>query len=197
MIVSLSRQSLSLMSGLAPSSSATAVYDARILVLGLDGSGKTSLLQRFLGTKPSADNQVVPTIGFNVELVRYWSVTMQMWDCGGQDSIRSLWRHYFSGCQGLIYVIDATDPGRLNEAQRELTKIADSLELEKVPIAILANKMDEIGSNKNMLTVEQIKEGLGCDGLRQEWKIFCVSAKHGTGMKPVLQWMAKKHTPKA
>jgi ADP-ribosylation factor protein 1 len=51
----------------------------------------------------------IPTIGFNVETVAYKNVNFQVWDVGGQDKIRALWRHYYVGCDGVIFVVDSND----------------------------------------------------------------------------------------
>ena len=65
----------------------------------------------------------VPTIGFNVEHLRYKNLDLTVWDVGGQDRIRSLWRHYFSGTDALIFVVDSCDRMRTEEAKKELSKL--------------------------------------------------------------------------
>ncbi|CAF4435700.1 unnamed protein product, partial [Rotaria magnacalcarata] len=101
----------------------------RILMLGLDNAGKTSILYR-LRLKESITT--IPTVGFNVETVVLGHVKFNVWDVGGQevrtrhplayrtDKIRPLWRHYFTGSQGLIFVVDSCDRERMEEASREL-----------------------------------------------------------------------------
>ena len=61
--------------------------------------------------------------GFNVETVEYKNISFTVWDVGGQDKIRPLWRHYFQNTQGLIFVVDSNDRERIAEAQDELTKM--------------------------------------------------------------------------
>ena len=63
-------------------------------------------------------------------------------DVGGQDKIRPLWRHYYTGTQGLIFVVDSTDRDRIDEARHELHKIANDREMRDVIILIFANKQD-------------------------------------------------------
>jgi GTPase SAR1 family protein len=55
-----------------------------------------------------------------------------VWDIGGQDRIRNLWRHYYNGTQGLIFVVDSSDRDRMEEARDELHKALGEVELEKV-----------------------------------------------------------------
>ena len=87
--------------------------EMRLLMLGLDAAGKTSestpyvaVIRRRLTVavpailyklKLNQDVTTIPTVGFNVETVTYKNVKFNVWDVGGQDKIRPLWRHYFSG----------------------------------------------------------------------------------------------------
>ena len=65
----------------------------------------------------------IPTIGFNVETVEYKNISFTVWDVGGQDKIRPLWRHYFQNTQGLIFVVDSNDRDRVSEARDELHRM--------------------------------------------------------------------------
>ena len=68
-----------------------------------------------------------------------------MWDVGGQDKIRPLWRHYFSGTQGLIFVIDSNDRDRIDEARQELHRIIQDREMKDSLLLVFANKQDLSG----------------------------------------------------
>ena len=89
----------------------------RILMVGLDAAGKTTILYKL---KLGEIVTTIPTIGFNVETVEYKNICFTVWDVGGQDKIRPLWRHYFQNTQGLIFVVDSNDRDRITEAEREL-----------------------------------------------------------------------------
>lgn len=157
----------------------------RILVLGLDGAGKTSVLHRIL-TKPEEepDFKTTPTIGFNVEQILLGAtkkINYTLWDVGGQDKIRNLWRHYFSGVSGLIFVIDSSDTERISEAGEELLKVVNNPEMKSVPFIILANKQDE----KKALKIEEIKKKIELDKIsnfRRKWDILPCSAVNGEGV---------------
>ena len=84
--------------------------EMRILMLGLDNSGKTSILYRLKLGQPK---RTVPTIGFNVETLEYKNIAFTVWDVGGQEKLRALWRHYFASTQALIFVVDSSDRARL------------------------------------------------------------------------------------
>lgn len=86
-------------------------------LVGLDAAGKTTILYKL---KLGEIVTTIPTIGFNVETVEYKNICFTVWDVGGQDKIRPLWRHYFQNTQGLIFVIDSNDRERIFEAEKEL-----------------------------------------------------------------------------
>ncbi len=90
------------------------------LIVGLDAAGKTTILYKL---KLGEIVTTIPTIGFNVETVEYKNISFTVWDVGGQDKIRPLWRHYFQNTQGLIFVVDSNDRERVGEAREELTKM--------------------------------------------------------------------------
>eukprot|EP01127_Copromyxa_protea_P009035 TRINITY_DN2098_c0_g1_i2.p1 TRINITY_DN2098_c0_g1~~TRINITY_DN2098_c0_g1_i2.p1 ORF type:complete len:146 (+),score=12.67 TRINITY_DN2098_c0_g1_i2:38-439(+) len=84
----------------------------RILMIGLDSAGKTTTLYNF---KMGEVVTTTPTIGFNVESLVYKNVNLTVWDIGGQDKIRVLWRHYYTNTTGLIFVVDSNDHERIDE----------------------------------------------------------------------------------
>ena len=86
----------------------------RFLMVGLDAAGKTTILYKL---KLGEIVTTIPTIGFNVETVEYKNISFTVWDVGGQDKIRPLWRHYFQNTQGLIFVVDSNDRERIGEAR--------------------------------------------------------------------------------
>ena len=109
--------------------------EARILMLGLDAAGKTTILYKL---KLNESITTLPTIGFNVEKVSPTSnITFTVWDVGGQESIRKLWHHYFYGSEGLIYVVDSADSMRFEEAKSELDWILNEDEMRGVPLSLI------------------------------------------------------------
>ena len=71
-------------------------------MLGLDSAGKTTVLYNI---KTGSELSTVPTVGFNVETIKYKSILLNLWDVGGQDKIRPLWRHYYTGSQVRYFLI--------------------------------------------------------------------------------------------
>jgi ADP-ribosylation factor 1/2 len=84
----------------------------------------------------------IPTIGFNVETVEYKNIQFTVWDVGGQDKIRPLWRHYFQNTQGIIFVVDSNDRDRVVEAREELQRMLNEDELRDALLLVFANKQD-------------------------------------------------------
>jgi small GTP-binding protein len=108
-------------------------------MLGLDAAGKTAVLYKL---KPVERVRTIPTIGFNVERIEYKGFNMNVWDVGGQDRIRVSWRHYYHNTQGLIFVVDSNDVGRIDEARDELHKLLEEDELRESILLVYANKQD-------------------------------------------------------
>ncbi|XP_010547988.1 PREDICTED: probable ADP-ribosylation factor At2g15310 [Tarenaya hassleriana] len=161
----------------------------RILMVGLDGSGKTTILYKLkLGDVVTT----VPTIGFNFETVEYKGINFTVWDIGGQEKIRNLWRHYFQNAQGLIFVVDSTDRGRIPEARNELHRVLSDKELEHACVLILANKQD----SRSALPVAEVANKLGLHGLsKRRWFIQGTSAITGQGLYDGLEWLSKAVHP--
>jgi signal recognition particle receptor subunit beta len=85
---------------------------------GLDNAGKTTILKRITGEDITG---ISPTLGFNIKTIEHNSYKLNMWDVGGQKSIRSYWRNYFEKTDGLVWVVDSADRmDRFEECQREL-----------------------------------------------------------------------------
>jgi len=113
--------------------------EMRLLMLGLDAAGKTTILYKL---KLNQSVTTIPTVGFNVETVTYENVKFNVWDVGGQDKIRPLWRHYYTGTQGLVFVVDSQDRERIDEARQELHRILSDREMKECLLLVFANKQD-------------------------------------------------------
>ena len=134
--------------------------EMRILMVGLDAAGKTTILYKL---KLGEIVTTIPTIGFNVETVDYKNICFTVWDVGGQDKIRPLWRHYFQNTQGIIFVVDSNDRERIGEARDELQRMLNEDELRDALLLVFANKQDL----PNSLNAPEITDKLGLHSLRQ------------------------------
>ena len=156
----------------------------RILLLGLDAAGKTSVLYKL---KLDELVTTIPTIGFNVEELNYKNLSMTMWDVGGQDKIRRLWSHYYENSDAIVYVIDSNDRDRLSEARDELHKMLDEDQLRNASLLVLCNKQDL----PSAMSPSAVSEGLGLRALRRDWYLQACSAVSGDGIFEGLEWLSQ------
>ncbi|KAJ8107538.1 hypothetical protein ONZ43_g6704 [Nemania bipapillata] len=191
--------------------------EMRILMVGLDAAGKTTILYKLklgeivttiptIGMSTIASPSLKPAlvasllrildltngvfwscVGFNVETVEYKNIQFTVWDVGGQDKIRPLWRHYFQNTQGIIFVVDSNDRDRIVEAREELQRMLNEDELRDAILLVFANKQDL----PNAMNAAEITDKLGLHGLRQRaWYIQSTCATSGDGLYEGLEWLA-------
>ncbi|KII63414.1 ADP-ribosylation factor 1 [Thelohanellus kitauei] len=157
----------------------------RILMIGLDAAGKTTILYKL---KLNEIVTTIPTVGFNVETVEFKGTKITIWDVGGQDKIRSLWRHYFQRCDGLIFVIDSTDSERFETARDELWKLLAEEELKNCVVLVFANKQDL----PKPQSVSYFNDYLQiASRTRSRFGIYGCSALTGDGLCEGLDWFTK------
>lgn len=153
-------------------------------MLGLDAAGKTTILYKL---KLGEVVTTVPTIGFNVETVEYKKLQFTVWDVGGQDKIRLLWRYYYNNVQGIIFVVDSSDRDRIPEAKEELRVLMNNEELQNALLLVFANKQDMPGA----MNASELTDKLDLRTLRQRtWFIQSTCATSGEGLYEGLEWLA-------
>jgi len=159
--------------------------EMRILMVGLDAAGKTTILYKL---KLGEVVTTIPTIGFNVETVEYKNISFTVWDVGGQDKIRPLWRHYYQNTQGLIFVVDSNDRDRVEDAREELSKILNEDEMRDAVLLVFANKQDL----PNAMAAAEVTDKLGLSNMRnRQWFIQSACATTGDGLYEGLDWMSR------
>jgi len=159
--------------------------DMRILMVGLDAAGKTTVLYKL---KLGEVVTTIPTIGFNVETVEYKNISFTVWDVGGQDRIRKLWRHYYQGTEGLIFVVDSNDRDRIEDAREELMKLLLDDEMRDAVVLVLANKQDL----PNAMTAAEVMQKLNLYDLRdRQWFLQSACATTGDGLLEGLDWLSR------
>lgn len=163
--------------------------EMRILMVGLDAAGKTTILYKL---KLGEVVTTIPTIGFNVETVEYRNISFTVWDVGGQDKIRTLWRHYYQNTEGLIFVVDSNDRERISDAKQELHKMLAEDELRDAVVLVFANKQDL----PKALTAAEITDSLGLSSMHRKWYIQPACATTGDGLYEGLDWLSNTLTGK-
>lgn len=158
----------------------------RILMVGLDAAGKTTILYKL---KLGEIVTTIPTIGFNVETVEYKNISFTVWDVGGQTKIRKLWRHYFANTDGIIFVVDSNDRERIVEAEQELHNMLDEEELRNSVLLVFANKQDL----PNSMSTAELTDKLKLNTMKnRKWYIQATCATQGTGLYEGLDWLSNE-----
>jgi len=179
--------------------------EMKIIIVGLDGAGKTTILYRLkLGEVATAKvpTTPIPTIGFNIETVKYKNILFNVWDIGGQEKTRCLWKHYYDDADGIIFVLDSSDMDRIDHnnyysnydncnkhcACDELQQIFGETVSNKCPILILANKQDLF----NTMSIDEICQRLGLLNIEnRKWHLQATCGITGEGLRQGLTWLSK------
>lgn len=158
------------------------------MILGLDNAGKTTILRKICG---QATDTVEPTLGFHIQTLCHAGYSLNLWDVGGQKSIRAYWRNYFEQTDGLIWVIDSADRMRLELCKQELLELLQQERLAGATLLILANKQDVSGA----LTVQEIALVLELANKEQyknrHCRIVACSAVTGEGLMEGMDWLVQ------
>eukprot|EP00276_Gloeochaete_wittrockiana_P008168 CAMPEP_0184651936 /NCGR_PEP_ID=MMETSP0308-20130426/9599_1 /TAXON_ID=38269 /ORGANISM="Gloeochaete witrockiana, Strain SAG 46.84" /LENGTH=171 /DNA_ID=CAMNT_0027086503 /DNA_START=198 /DNA_END=710 /DNA_ORIENTATION=+ len=156
--------------------------EMRLLMLGLDNAGKTTIVKRFNGEDV---NTISPTLGFNIKTWEYRGYKLNVWDVGGQQTIRSYWRNYFEQTDGLVWVVDCVDKRRLEDCKAELHKLLMQERLAGASLLVFANKQDLPGA----LSAADIVEILELNSIvTRHWHIQGCSAITGEGLVDGIDW---------
>ncbi|EME29656.1 ADP-ribosylation factor-like protein 5B [Galdieria sulphuraria] len=160
------------------------IQELKICMIGLDNAGKTTILYRLhLGDVVVT----TPTIGSNVEQVKCRNLLFQVWDLGGQDSLREAWQTYFVNTQAVIFVIDSCDRERFDLARKELLRVLRFENLSKAVILVFANKQDM----KQAASAAEISESLALHDIKtHSWTIQPCSGVTGEGLQDGMEWLA-------
>lgn len=157
--------------------------EVRLLMLGLDNAGKTTILKKFNGEDIT---EIAPTLGFNIKTLDHRGFKLNIWDVGGQKSLRSYWRNYFEATDGLIWVVDSADRRRLEDCRKELHGLLQEERLLGATLLVFANKQDLAGA----LTLQEIREVLRLDTITSHhWQVVDCSAVTGQNLLQGVDWL--------
>lgn len=161
---------------------------ANVVVVGLDNSGKTTIINRLKPPDMQA-HDIVPTVGFTVEKFQTKSLTFTAFDMSGQGRYRNLWEHYYRECHGIIFVLDSSDRLRMMVAKDELDMLLQHAEIQnrRIPLLLFANKMDM----REALSSVKCSNLLGLEDIRDKpWHICASNALSGEGLEEGVSWLA-------
>eukprot|EP00441_Pelagodinium_beii_P016671 CAMPEP_0197671850 /NCGR_PEP_ID=MMETSP1338-20131121/77580_1 /TAXON_ID=43686 ORGANISM="Pelagodinium beii, Strain RCC1491" /NCGR_SAMPLE_ID=MMETSP1338 /ASSEMBLY_ACC=CAM_ASM_000754 /LENGTH=187 /DNA_ID=CAMNT_0043251831 /DNA_START=114 /DNA_END=674 /DNA_ORIENTATION=+ len=158
--------------------------EMKVFLIGLDGAGKTTILYRL---KLDEDVTNPSDVGFNVESIEYQDVQFTFWDGSGRSDMRPLWRHYYCGFHGIIFVVDCSDKQRAELAHEEFAKMLGNEEIQNQDVVVLvyANKTDL----PDAMTVEDVTKLLELEKCKLRWKILGSCGTDGTGLWEGVEWL--------
>uniref|UniRef100_A0A1I8PPB7 ADP-ribosylation factor-like protein 6 n=1 Tax=Stomoxys calcitrans TaxID=35570 RepID=A0A1I8PPB7_STOCA len=161
-----------------------------VLVVGLNNSGKSSIIQQFKRRNEPNSHISIPTVGFTHEEFYNQGVQFTAIDMSGAWKYRNLWQHQFKNCQGIIYVIDANDKMRMVVVKEELDILLQHPDLidRQIPILFYGNKND----CENSLSSVNIAAALELTKCDKAWHICSSSAKTGDGLEEGIQWLIQQ-----
>ena len=171
--------------------------EIRVLVVGLDNSGKTTIVKKINGEDIS---KISPTLGFNISSLHLNDYRLNVWDVGGQKTLRTFWRNYFEKTDALVWVVDSTDVARLQDCKNELDVILKEEKLVDASLLVLANKQDVEGamsgrdiaealglvsigsSNSVSVSSSEVLSGMTSNSSKRRWRVQKCSATTGDGI---------------
>lgn len=155
----------------------------RILVLGLDNAGKTTVIRTLNGEDVDS---VAPTLGFKITSFSFDPFTLNIWDVGGQRSLRTYWKNYFESTDGLVWVVDSADTEKLTTCAAELHDLLKEERLAGASLLVLANKVDLEGA----LSCDKLEAPLDLKSIKtHDWALYPVSAVKGQHVMEAFEWL--------
>ena len=165
----------------------------RILVVGLDGAGKTTFLERLKSLYTSHEGldpeKIRPTVGLNVARFEAHNANLIFWDLGGAANLRSLWEKYYVETHGVMFVVDSVERERFDEAKSALDKVLASRDLIGCPLLVWCNKSDAPCSKGT----DEVMECLGLAKMhhQRQSKAIAGSALNGSGIHEGVEWLVQ------
>lgn len=169
--------------------------ELKLIIVGLDNSGKTTIINRLKPKKNFQRNEVTPTVGYSIEIFTKNNINFTVFDMSGQGKYRDMWAEYCKGIDGIIFVIDSADKLRFAVAKAELNDLLQLVDVKKklAPILFFANKMDMPGSQGPNEFVELLELSKMTD---RNWQIMSSNALTGEGLEDGMKWLIGKLAPK-
>lgn len=159
--------------------------EMRILMLGLDNAGKTTIVKKVMNEDVTT---VSPTLGFIIKTIDFQGYKLNIWDVGGQKTIRSYWRNYFEKTDALIWVVDATDRLRMDDCKAELKGLLMEERLAGASLLVFLNKTDVAGG----MSEPEVTKALELDKiLTHRWVVVPCSAITGRNLEKGLDWVVQ------
>nr|PNR30361.1 hypothetical protein PHYPA_026677 [Physcomitrium patens] len=163
-----------------------------VLILGIDKSGKTTLLEKlktlYSDIEGLPPDRIVPTVGLNIGRVEAHKTKLIFWDLGGQLGLRSIWEKYYEEAHAVVYVVDSASRNRFEDTKSALEKVVRHPDLQGAPILVFANKQDL----PNAVNAEELSRYLELkDQKSVQLRVQGISAYEGTGIQEGVLWLVE------
>lgn len=159
-----------------------------IAILGLQNAGKSSYVYA-IQTGAPFDEDSIPTVGFNMRIVKKGKVSIKVWDMGGQKQFRGMWERYCRDVDTIVFVVDSADEKAVGVAAEELHKLLEYPILDGIPLLVLLNKNDRPES----LPVEMLVRELRLNAIpNRTVDYYSISCKNYDNIDKTLQWLTNQ-----
>eukprot|EP00118_Oscarella_pearsei_P005602 m.25826 g.25826 ORF g.25826 m.25826 type:complete len:187 (+) comp28985_c0_seq1:1503-2063(+) len=158
--------------------------EMELTLVGLQNSGKTTFVNVIASGHFNED--MIPTVGFNMRKVTKGNVTIKLWDIGGQPRFRSMWERYCRGVSCIVYMIDAADHEKLEASKCELQSLLEKPQLAGIPVLVLGNKKDLPSAMDEKELIEKMDLSSVKD---REICCYSISCKEKENLDITLQWL--------
>ncbi|KAJ7540475.1 hypothetical protein O6H91_10G016700 [Diphasiastrum complanatum] len=166
--------------------------EMELSLIGLQNAGKTSLVNVIATGGYNED--MIPTVGFNMRKVTKGNVTIKLWDLGGQPRFRSMWERYCRAVSAIVYVVDAADKDNISISKNELHDLLSKPSLNGIPLLVLGNKIDK----PEHLSKQALVDQLGLQNLPdREVCCYMISCKTSSNIDVVIDWLVKHSKTKS
>ncbi|KAK4430426.1 ADP-ribosylation factor-like protein 8c [Sesamum alatum] len=160
--------------------------EIELSLVGLQNAGKTSLVN--VVATGGYNEDMIPTVGFNMRKVTKGNVTIKLWDLGGQRRFRTMWERYCRGVSAILYVVDAADRDSIPISRSELHDLLKKPALGGIPLLILGNKIDKLEALSKQALVDQLDLNSVTD---REVCCYMISCKESVNIDVVIDWLIK------
>ena len=161
--------------------------EIKVLFIGLDGAGKTSIITKLQDFKNGEIKEIYPTPFINCSSVNFNNKIINCVEVSGLKRYRKVWKNFYNEVDGIIFVIDGTDVGRMRIIKDLIHDLDNNLD-DMIPVVFMVNKQDII---EKSLTVEQVKNYIELDRMATDfnWHIVKSISFSGEGINEALEYI--------
>ena len=151
--------------------------EIKVLFIGLDGAGKTSIITKLKGLESGERSEIFPTAFLNCARISFNNKKFNCIEVSGLKRYRKVWKNFYNEVDGIIFVIDGTDVGRMHLIKSLITDLDNNLE-KNIPVVFMVNKQDIVDKSLN---VEQVKNIIEIDRMATDFNWHIVKSVSYTG----------------